>query len=78
MALKNYDVYSVSMSVHYVDLKKTVLLCDATICIETSIPCKVKAIQANTITLEFPIRAPPTFSEYVIDWDRFNQINYIR
>ena len=67
------------MSVHYIDLKKTeAVLRDATIRIETTVPCVVKEILANTITLEFPIRAPPTFSDYVIDWDRFNQINYIR
>jgi len=51
-----------------------------TIRIETSVPSVVKEIQTNTITLEFPVRVPPSVcvTQPIIDWERFNQINYIR
>jgi len=68
---------SVSMSVHYVEPKKTG---QPTIRIETSILSVVKEIQTNTITLEFPVRVAALVcdTQPVIDWERFNQINYIR
>jgi len=68
---------SISMSVHYVEPKKTG---QPTIRIETSVPSVVKEIQTNTIMLEFPVRATPLLcdTQPIIDWERFNQINYVR
>lgn len=65
------------MSVHYIESKSG----QPTIRIETSVQSTVKEIKTNMITLEFPVVATVTKADGaqpIIDWERFNQVNYIR